>query len=525
MATYRVNTAAGERGPFSLQQVRKAYAIGLIAPWMMLVEVETGRQVRAGDIMPQGVDSRGPQTTRARTRSKPLSLVETDDPPPHGFQGSASAEPATISKPVRRGTAMSKRALAIASIVLGTMATAGLIFFVAVGPDSSKSELHATAAEIQATAAKDTESREAAAKQRDLQRAKEQASELAKSWRQAYQAGASFQAWFAKEKPKLDGPLAQLAQEGDLNAQAIVGPGMYFGLGIDQDHARAVKLVAGPAGDGDAYAQNLLGVAHFSGQGVSEDKAVAAKWFSKAAAQGMVSAMFNLGVCLLDGHGAAADPELAAFWLRKAAVRGDASAMNRLADCMLDGVGVEQDHEEALSWYRKAAEKGLALAKENLKKCERLAAEALEAGDKAADEKRSADAWEQWSIAAALDNLHAKVKVAMLYASGFHEEGVLTIEKQPKKAARLYFDAMLEAYEDHELSIATYRLAEMFFHGNGFKADSDVALTLYQTYVRQTRDIGMRMVASALASSLSSMSARRLDARELGHRILAAIHD
>ena len=80
------------------------------------------------------------------------------------------------------------------------------------------------------------------------------------------------------------------------------------------------------ANEGDVQAQFLLGVAYLQGRGVQQDYDAAAKWFRKAADQKMPEAQANLAVFYMNGWGVERDLKKALFWNRKAAAQGFAAA-------------------------------------------------------------------------------------------------------------------------------------------------------------------------------------------------------
>ena len=59
----------------------------------------------------------------------------------------------------------------------------------------------------------------------------------------------------------------------------------YYGYGVKQDYAEAVKWYRKAAEQGNAYAQFNLGNAYYNGNGVEQDYAEAVKWYQKAAEQ------------------------------------------------------------------------------------------------------------------------------------------------------------------------------------------------------------------------------------------------
>ncbi|MBR5638613.1 MAG: SEL1-like repeat protein [Muribaculaceae bacterium] len=123
------------------------------------------------------------------------------------------------------------------------------------------------------------------------------------------------------------------------------------------------------AENGDSEAQNILGECYYLGYGVDENKGAAIEWFEKAANQGYIDAQFSLGACYYDGEGVSKNYEEAVKWLTKAANNGHVVAQYILAICYDNGEGVLQNKETAFSLYLKAAEQGLPLAINDLGAC------------------------------------------------------------------------------------------------------------------------------------------------------------
>ena len=134
------------------------------------------------------------------------------------------------------------------------------------------------------------------------------------------------------------------------------------------DYDFAVRHFTLAAEQGNAEAQFILGFCYYNGEGVKQDNAEAAEWWHKAAEQGNAHAQHNLGVCYERGMGVEQDLAEAVEWYRKAAEQGFAKAQFNLGFCYEHGRGVEQDHAEAVKWIRKAAEQGSEPAKEYLEK-------------------------------------------------------------------------------------------------------------------------------------------------------------
>ena len=69
---------------------------------------------------------------------------------------------------------------------------------------------------------------------------------------------------------------------------------------------------------GNAISQNLLGDCYFYGEGVPQNYAMALKWYKRAAEQDFMDAQWNLGYCYSCGFGIEKNMKEARKWFRKA---------------------------------------------------------------------------------------------------------------------------------------------------------------------------------------------------------------
>ena len=105
------------------------------------------------------------------------------------------------------------------------------------------------------------------------------------------------------------------AEQGDAEAQYILGAMYYMGQGVPQDYAEEVKWYRLSADQGHAAAQYNLGVSYHRGQGVPQDYVEAMKWYRLAADQGYAEAQYNLGLMYGKGEGVPQDYVEAYAWL------------------------------------------------------------------------------------------------------------------------------------------------------------------------------------------------------------------
>lgn len=156
------------------------------------------------------------------------------------------------------------------------------------------------------------------------------------------------------------------AEQGDAKAQSNLASMYYYGRGVPQDYAEAVRWSRQAADQGDAKAQYSLGLMYYKGQGLPRNDAEAVRWYRKAAEQGYPQAQYGLAFMYRRGEGVSQDDDEAARWYRKAAEQGDARAQHALGHRYLRGEGVPVDLAEAVRWYRKAADQGDAMAQYDL---------------------------------------------------------------------------------------------------------------------------------------------------------------
>ena len=98
------------------------------------------------------------------------------------------------------------------------------------------------------------------------------------------------------------------------------------------DYATAVKWYRKAAEQGNVNAQGILGIMYAAGQGVPQDYAEAVKWYRKAAEQGDAIALFNLGAMYFSGRGVPQDFVQAHMWLNLAAAIGQPKVVIELRD-------------------------------------------------------------------------------------------------------------------------------------------------------------------------------------------------
>ena len=117
--------------------------------------------------------------------------------------------------------------------------------------------------------------------------------------------------------------LLPLAEQGNAEAQLVLGNMYASERGVKQDDVEAVKWYRKAAEQGDAAAQLKLGAMYDTGRGVKQDDFEAVNWYRKAAEQGYAPAQFVLGALYLSGKGVQVNKSLAKEWFGKACDNGE----------------------------------------------------------------------------------------------------------------------------------------------------------------------------------------------------------
>ena len=130
------------------------------------------------------------------------------------------------------------------------------------------------------------------------------------------------------------------------------------------DYVAAYKTWQPLAQQGNVDAQCMLGVLYISGWGVPQNSVEAARWFHRAGKQGDVTAQSFLGDMYDNGEGVPQDAVEATRWYRMAAEQGDFEAQYELSDRYANGKGVLQDDAKAEYWFDIASKPERAIIRE-----------------------------------------------------------------------------------------------------------------------------------------------------------------
>jgi uncharacterized protein len=152
------------------------------------------------------------------------------------------------------------------------------------------------------------------------------------------------------------------AQQGDRNAQTLIGEIYSKGLGVAEDAKTAASWYQLGSEAGDPLATFELAMMYQEGRGVEKDRKLAASLFEKAAAAGNAMAKYNLGLLHIEGTYAQPNLVKAAEMIGAAAEAGIAEAQYDFGTMLSEGAGLAPDPVRATEQFRLAAEDGLVAA-------------------------------------------------------------------------------------------------------------------------------------------------------------------
>ena len=149
--------------------------------------------------------------------------------------------------------------------------------------------------------------------------------------------------------------LQAAAQDGDAEAQAVLGQWLLDGRDGSADPAQAFQWFLKSAAQQHAMGMNMAGRCHENGWGTPVDFFAAANWYRQAVRTGLDAAMYNYANLLQTGSGVAQDHAGALALYRDAADRGHIKSMTNLGRFDEDGLILEKDDDAAFFCYREAA--------------------------------------------------------------------------------------------------------------------------------------------------------------------------
>ena len=174
-----------------------------------------------------------------------------------------------------------------------------------------------------------------------------------------------------EERDEAAEQLEQLAEDGDVHAQYIIGTAYRDGGLLIPDMAKAKKLLERAAEQDLDAAQYALGKLYLSDDTDIHDSAKGIYWLKRSADNGNDFAAYRLGKEYLSGVHVTKDVETAVFYLNQAANNGNAYAQYLLGKLTLMGEGVPKDMDAAYEWFAAARDNGNNYAEFFMKRMER----------------------------------------------------------------------------------------------------------------------------------------------------------
>ena len=165
--------------------------------------------------------------------------------------------------------------------------------------------------------------------------------------------------------------LEQLAEDGDADAQYIIGTAYRDGGLLIPDMVKAQKLLERAAEQDLDAAQYALGKLYLSDDADVHAPAKGIYWLKRSTDSGNNHAAYRLGKEYLSGKNTVKDAETAVSYLRQAANNGNAYAQYLLGKLTLMGEGVLKDTDAAYEWFAAARANGHAYAEFFMKRMER----------------------------------------------------------------------------------------------------------------------------------------------------------
>jgi hypothetical protein len=129
-------------------------------------------------------------------------------------------------------------------------------------------------------------------------------------------------------------------------------------------HAEALQILTPLANQGDPEAQRVIGEMYYTGKGVRKDAATGYNWIKRAADAGEKIAQYNLGYIAENGGIEALPKDAAIAWYTKSAMQGYVPAQVRLGDLYAAG----NNRSLAFQWYERAGFAGNQYAEQQAKR-------------------------------------------------------------------------------------------------------------------------------------------------------------
>ena len=146
--------------------------------------------------------------------------------------------------------------------------------------------------------------------------------------------------------------LGKAAEQGNVNAEALLGEMYANGQVVNRDQNKAIDLLVKAAGKNSLSAMTALGQLAIKQNQIATGK----DWLTKAADQGDSRAALVLATLYLDPKFNLLDPKAAFMLTLRAAQSGSAEAQQALALLYKNGTGIEANQQLSDQWVQRAKE-------------------------------------------------------------------------------------------------------------------------------------------------------------------------
>jgi hypothetical protein len=160
---------------------------------------------------------------------------------------------------------------------------------------------------------------------------------------------------FARDDKLLD-EIIEKASQGDPSSVYCLAERLYFGHGVQLDHAKAIELFEFAGINGYSGAMSSVCELSLYGLDVEHDHQKAFRWCSVAAGRGNSHAQTLLAEMYLNGTGTNIDYSEALKWAKVAANNGQPIAQYYVGMIYYKGLGIPANHQEAKKWLSLSAE-------------------------------------------------------------------------------------------------------------------------------------------------------------------------
>lgn len=186
---------------------------------------------------------------------------------------------------------------------------------------------------------------------------------------------------------------------------------------------------------------------------IKESPQQAFYWYQKAAQNGHAFAQHNLAYCYEIGYGVEENLSQAVYWYQQAADNGDNYAQNNLAHSYFNGIGVEKDIQKSIQYWQLSANAG------NEKAAKHLACIYLDGEYIKQDIKLGISLLKKSASKGFID--------AVLLLGEIYENGLYNIQKDEKKALKLYKQFIQQEDKFYHSEEVLYRIVKMYIESRG----------------------------------------------------------